>query len=112
MAIIRLEQFYPFPEKRLREIFGSYPNATQLVWAQEEPKNMGGWSFVEPRLMNMLPRCERPYYVGRASSASPSTGSYTIHELEQRRIVEQALTEDMPPSPAQARRRKAGQISS
>jgi 2-oxoglutarate decarboxylase len=94
VCILRLEQFYPFPEKRLREIFSSYPNATQLVWAQEEPKNMGGWTFVEPRLMNMLPRCDRPFYVGRAASASPATGSYTIHELEQRRLVDQALTED------------------
>jgi 2-oxoglutarate dehydrogenase E1 component len=94
VCILRLEQFYPFPEKRLREIFSSYTNATQLVWAQEEPKNMGGWAFVEPRLMKMLPRCERPFYVGRAASASPATGSYTIHELEQRRLVDQALTEE------------------
>ncbi|HEX8708768.1 MAG TPA: 2-oxoglutarate dehydrogenase E1 component, partial [Pyrinomonadaceae bacterium] len=94
VAILRLEQFYPFPERRLRELFKSYPNAAQLVWAQEEPKNMGGWNFVEPRLMNMLPGCERPFYVGRAASASPATGSYTIHEMEQRRLVDQALTED------------------
>lgn len=94
IAIIRLEQFYPFPEKRLREIFATYGSATQLVWAQEEAKNMGGWTFVQPRLMNMLPACQRPYYVGRAASASPATGSYTIHELEQRRLVDQALTEE------------------
>jgi len=96
VAIIRLEQFYPFPETALREIFASYPNASQLVWAQEEPKNMGGWTFVEPRLMGMLPACERPYYVGRAASASPATGSYAIHELEQRQLVDQALTTDAP----------------
>jgi len=96
VAIIRLEQFYPFPEQRLREIFANYPNAEQLVWTQEEPKNYGGWHFVEPRLMNMLPGCERPYYVGRAASASPATGSYTIHELEQRQLVDQSLTTDAP----------------
>jgi len=96
VAIIRLEQFYPFPEQRLREIFANYPNAAQLVWTQEEPKNYGGWHFVEPRLMNMLPGCERPYYVGRAASASPATGSYTIHELEQRQLVDQSLTTDAP----------------
>jgi 2-oxoglutarate dehydrogenase E1 component len=94
VAIVRLEQFYPFPEKRLREIFASYSGATQLVWAQEEAKNMGGWTFVEPRLTNILPACSRPYYVGRSASASPSTGSYTIHELEQRQLVDQALTTD------------------
>ena len=94
VAILRLEQLYPFPEKRLRELFSAYPNATQLVWAQEEPKNMGGWNFVRPRLMNLIPKCERPYYVGRAASASPATGSYVTHELEQRRLVDQALTEE------------------
>jgi 2-oxoglutarate dehydrogenase E1 component len=94
VAIIRLEQFYPFPEARLREIFNSYPAATQLVWTQEEPRNMGGWAFVEPRLMNLLRGCQRPFYVGRAASASPATGSYTIHELEQRRLVEEALTKE------------------
>jgi 2-oxoglutarate dehydrogenase E1 component len=96
VAIVRLEQFYPFPERRLREIFARYTKAEQLVWAQEEPKNYGGWHFVEPRLTGMLRACERPYYVGRAASASPATGSYTIHELEQRELVNQALTTDAP----------------
>ncbi len=96
VAIVRLEQFYPFPEQALRAICASYPNATQLVWAQEEAKNMGGWSFVEPRLMGLIGACERPYYAGRAASASPATGSYTIHELEQRQFVNQALTTDAP----------------
>jgi 2-oxoglutarate decarboxylase len=112
VAIIRLEQFYPFPEKRLREIFASYPNATQLVWAQEEAKNMGGWTFVEPRLMNMLPGCQRPFYVGRDASASPATGSYTIHELEQRRLVDQALTEDAEFISGASTRQYAGQADS
>ncbi|HWT01848.1 MAG TPA: multifunctional oxoglutarate decarboxylase/oxoglutarate dehydrogenase thiamine pyrophosphate-binding subunit/dihydrolipoyllysine-residue succinyltransferase subunit [Pyrinomonadaceae bacterium] len=112
VAIVRLEQFYPFPEKRLREIFSNYPNAAQLVWAQEEPKNMGGWTFAEPRLMNMLPGCQRPYYVGRAASASPATGSYTIHELEQRRLVDQALTEDAEFISGASTDRYAGQADS
>ena len=111
VAIVRLEQFYPFPEERLQEIFASYPSASQLVWAQEEPKNMGGWNFVEPRLMNMLEGCERPYYVGRAASASPATGSYTIHELEQRSIVEQALVADMPAISKASTAEKAGKIT-
>src|SRR5207237_10256952 len=89
-------QFSTFLETALQDIFASYTNAMQLVWAQEEPKNIGGWTFVEPRLMNMLPKCERPYYVGRAASASPATGSYTIHELEQRQLVDEALMTDAP----------------
>ncbi|MDT4898349.1 MAG: multifunctional 2-oxoglutarate metabolism enzyme [Acidobacteriota bacterium] len=112
VAVVRLEQFYPFPEKRLREIFATYRGATQLVWAQEEPKNMGGWTFVEPRLMNMLPKCQRPYYVGRAASASPATGSYTVHELEQRRLVDQALTEDAEIISSASTEKYAGQADS
>jgi 2-oxoglutarate dehydrogenase E1 component len=96
VALVRLEQFYPFPERALREVFASYTQATQLVWCQEEPKNYGGWTFVEPRLSGLLAACERPYYAGRAASASPATGSYTIHELEQRKLIDDALTEHAP----------------
>jgi multifunctional 2-oxoglutarate metabolism enzyme len=92
VSIIRLEQFYPFPLSRLRESLSSYPNAKELVWAQEEPKNMGAWAFVEARLEGLLPPCERPIYVGRAASASPATGSYSIHQAEQTALVEEALT--------------------
>ncbi|HEX8475951.1 MAG TPA: multifunctional oxoglutarate decarboxylase/oxoglutarate dehydrogenase thiamine pyrophosphate-binding subunit/dihydrolipoyllysine-residue succinyltransferase subunit [Pyrinomonadaceae bacterium] len=112
VAILRLEQFYPFPEQRLRELMGRYPNATQLVWTQEEPKNMGGWTFVEPRLMNLMAGCERPYYVGRAASASPATGSYTIHEMEQRELVNHALTADAPIISGASTAQYAGQADS
>ncbi|MCA1591351.1 MAG: multifunctional oxoglutarate decarboxylase/oxoglutarate dehydrogenase thiamine pyrophosphate-binding subunit/dihydrolipoyllysine-residue succinyltransferase subunit [Acidobacteria bacterium] len=112
VAIVRLEQLYPFPESALREIFAGYPNSTQLVWTQEEPKNMGGWAFVEPRLMGLLPRCERPYYAGRAASASPATGSYAIHEMEQRQLVSNALTEDAPYVSGASTAKFAGQADS
>ena len=88
---LRLEQFYPFPLKALQEALAAYPNATQIVWAQEEPQNMGGWTFVEPRLENLLPACARPIYVGRSPSASPATGSYAIHQQEQATLVQHAL---------------------
>jgi 2-oxoglutarate dehydrogenase E1 component len=91
VAIIRLEQFYPFPRTILNELIASYANVSELVWAQEEPQNMGGWTFMEPRLENLLPRCERPRYVGRTASASPATGSYTIHQLEQAKLIQEAL---------------------
>ena len=91
VAIIRLEQFYPFPETGLSAIFDRYPNANEIVWAQEEPKNMGGWSFVEPRIEQIIPESSRFIYVGRDASPSPATGSYTIHGLEQKRIVDEAL---------------------
>lgn len=92
VALVRLEQFYPFPLSRIRSLIATYANAKQLVWAQEEPKNMGGWGFMESRLENLLPACQRPIYVGRAPSASPATGSYAIHQLEQTRLVNEALT--------------------
>lgn len=91
VAILRLEQFYPFPLARLKEVLGSFPNATSLVWAQEEAQNMGGWTFVEPRLLNLMEKCSRPLYVGRPASASPATGNFTMHELEQHRLVDEAL---------------------
>lgn len=93
VAIVRLEQFYPFPKSRLQEIFASYPNATQLFWTQEEPQNMGGWFFVENRLREIKGDLSLRY-VGRVPSASPATGSYSIHNLEQEKIVNDALIEE------------------
>ena len=94
VAIVRLEQFYPFPVVKLKEVFAKYKNATQIVWAQEEPKNMGGWSFVEPRLREIKPENMSLSYVGRTASASPATGSYAIHNLEQEKIVSDSLIKD------------------
>lgn len=92
VAIVRLEQFYPFPKARLQEIFASYPNAKQIFWTQEEPQNMGGWFFVENRLREIIGE-KSLRYVGRTASASPATGSYAIHNLEQEKIVSEALSE-------------------
>ncbi len=94
VAIIRLEQFYPFPLKALKAAIERYPNAKELVWCQEEPRNMGGWSFMESRLENILPRCDRPRYIGRLQSPSPATGSYAVHMQEQERFILEALTID------------------
>jgi len=93
VAIVRLEQFYPFPAEKLEEIFAAYPNAAQIFWTQEEPQNMGGWFFVEPRLREIKGDLSLRY-VGRTASASPATGSYAIHELEQRKLVEDALIKE------------------
>ncbi|HEX5874348.1 MAG TPA: 2-oxoglutarate dehydrogenase E1 component, partial [Pyrinomonadaceae bacterium] len=94
VAIVRIEQFYPFPLSSIRETLAKYSNAEQLVWAQEEPQNMGGWTFVQERLENMMPACQRPKYVGRSASASPATGSYSIHQKEQAELVAEALKEN------------------
>jgi 2-oxoglutarate dehydrogenase complex dehydrogenase (E1) component-like enzyme len=94
VAIIRLEQFYPFPAAKIKEILASYKNASQVFWTQEEPHNMGGWFFVEERLRSVLPENATLQYVGRAASASPATGSYSIHEVEQKKIVNDSLFVD------------------
>ena len=91
VAVVRLEQFYPFPATKLAEIFASYPNAVEIVWTQEEPQNMGGWAFVEPRLRAILPTDTTLQYIGRTASASPATGSYAIHNLEQGKLVSDSL---------------------
>ena len=95
IAVARLEQFYPFPGKRLAEIVESYPNIREMCWTQEEPQNMGGWTFVEPRLRSLLGAQVNLRYIGRTSSASPATGSYAIHDLEQKQIVEKALRSEI-----------------
>ncbi|PZP57212.1 MAG: 2-oxoglutarate dehydrogenase E1 component [Micavibrio aeruginosavorus] len=95
VVIYRLEQFYPFPEAELAEELAQYPNA-EFVWCQEEPKNQGGWFFVEPLLEETLVRAKfkggkRFKYAGRPSSASPATGYAKRHALEQARLVDEAL---------------------
>ncbi|MEZ5307313.1 MAG: multifunctional oxoglutarate decarboxylase/oxoglutarate dehydrogenase thiamine pyrophosphate-binding subunit/dihydrolipoyllysine-residue succinyltransferase subunit [Pyrinomonadaceae bacterium] len=90
-ALVRVEQLYPFPESAISGIIEKYSNATELVWAQEEPKNMGAWTFVEPRLRSICPDNVTLRYVARHLSASPATGSYAIHGLEQAKLVEEAL---------------------
>ncbi len=94
VAIVRLEQFYPFPAEKLKEIFAAYKNAKQIFWTQEEPKNMGGWHFIEPLLREIKPENMTLRYVGRAASASPATGSYAIHNLEQKEIIEISFSDE------------------
>ena len=89
VALVRLEQLYPFPAEALSSILARYENARELVWAQEESQNMGGWSFVAPRLEELA---GRPFqYVGRDASASPATGSNAVHSREQEELVDAAL---------------------
>jgi 2-oxoglutarate dehydrogenase E1 component len=91
VAVVRLEQFYPFPAAALKDIVASYANTREIVWTQEEPQNMGGWTFVQDRLRDIAPKTMAVRYVGRTASASPATGSYAIHQLEQKQIVDDSL---------------------
>lgn len=95
VALIRLEQLAPFPEEALGQELARYPAEATHVWCQEEPRNMGAWFFVAPRLENLMEAQgkaqRRPLYAGRRPSASTATGFHAEHEREQRRLVAEAL---------------------
>jgi 2-oxoglutarate dehydrogenase E1 component len=91
IAVARLEQLYPFPVAAYDELLSRYPNITELVWAQEEPQNMGAWRAIRHRLEEGLPAEVDLRYVGRPWRASPSEGYPTAHLLEQDRIAREAL---------------------
>jgi 2-oxoglutarate decarboxylase len=90
-AIVRVEQLYNFPEGGLREVLARYASSTEVVWAQEEPRNMGAWTWLEPRLRGMLPEQSKLSYAGRPERASPAEGYPGAHAVEQARIVAEAL---------------------
>jgi 2-oxoglutarate dehydrogenase E1 component len=92
VAIARLEQLYPLPEEGLVELFASYPNLTEVTWVQEEPRNMGAWTFVPRRLERILPSHVTLYYVGRSARSSPAEGYPQTHRVEQQRIIADAFS--------------------
>lgn len=98
VALVRLEQISPFPFDKVAEQMKKYSNA-QLVWTQEEPKNMGAWYYVQDRIMTatrVLNGIEvRPAYVGRRTNASPAVGFGGVHNREQARIIATALSNDV-----------------
>ena len=89
LALVRLEQLYPFDAEAVQAALAPYDEQTQLVWCQEEPKNMGAWSFIAPQLMETTGK--PVYYLGRDRAASPATGSKFLHDQEQTAIIRQAL---------------------
>ncbi|MEC7225260.1 MAG: 2-oxoglutarate dehydrogenase E1 component [Candidatus Latescibacterota bacterium] len=91
IALVRVEEIYPFPSNELGELLARYKRVEQIFWVQEEAKNMGAWSFVRPHLEALLPEQCALSYVGRDEAASPAAGSLHVHQSEQREIVDQAL---------------------
>jgi len=92
VAIVRVEQFYPFNEEMFLEVTDPYRTAKDVVWVQEETENRGGWGYMMPRLLAAFP--DHPWrYIGRAPSASPATGSPRVHREQQQAIVDRALGE-------------------
>lgn len=88
-AIIRVEQFYPYDREKMKSLARKYEKAVKWVWCQEEPLNMGGWTFIGPRLQKLTDH--RVRYAGRDTAASTATGSKAIHKREQKKLVEKAF---------------------
>ncbi len=91
VAVIRVDELAPWP-REVAEVVDLYPNVEEVVWVQEEPKNMGAWTYVQPRLRASIGTLTTLRYVGRPERASPAEGYKSIHDVEQARIVRDALT--------------------
>jgi multifunctional 2-oxoglutarate metabolism enzyme len=91
VAIVRVEQIYPWPVQQITATFERYSEATEVVWLQEEPENMGGWSFVHARLHACLPDRLKLRHVSRGESASPAIGSAALHALEQADLLRRSI---------------------
>ena len=91
VAIVRVEQLYPFPEQQISEAIEAFPNAQDVYWVQDEPENMGPWPFMHGRLHSVLGKRLPLRHASRVESASPATGSHAMHEQEQRKLMEDAF---------------------
>jgi 2-oxoglutarate dehydrogenase E1 component len=96
VAIVRIEQLYPFPSEEYEAILQKYPNAREIVWCQEEPQNQGSWYQIRHRLQSKLDENHELLYAGRAGAAAPATGIAALHEQQQKNLVTAAL-QGVPP---------------
>ncbi len=99
-AIVRVEELYPFPREALAAVLGRFPQLKELVWVQEEPQNMGAWTYLEPRLRHMVAGNLRLAYVGRPERAAPAEGYANSQAVEQARVVRAAFAPLAPLAPA------------
>jgi 2-oxoglutarate dehydrogenase E1 component len=94
VAIVRIEQLYPFPHEEFAAQIDLYPNAKSVVWAQEEPGNQGAWHRIQHYLLRHMRAEQQLVYAGRASSASPAVGYLQLHAEQQKALVDAALSLD------------------
>ena len=92
IAVMRIEQLYPFPHEEFAAQIALYPNAKSVIWAQEEPGNQGAWRLIQHYLLRHLRPDQKLGYALRPSSASPAVGHLSIHNEQQKEIIESALT--------------------
>src|SRR5690606_22126762 len=90
VPLVRIEQLYPFPREKVAAVLARYPQAKEICWTQEEPVNMGAWTFMRQRL-EIVGKGRKLRYVGRRGSGSTAEGSLKSHQVEQQRIVQDAL---------------------
>jgi 2-oxoglutarate dehydrogenase E1 component len=98
VALVRVEELYPWPHEEVARIVDLYPAATEVVWAQEEPKNMGAWTYVSPRLRVSTGNAMIVRYIGRPERASPAEGYASAHKTEQERIIAEVTAEVLAPA--------------
>ena len=98
VAVVRIEELYPFPADQLSEVLSRYPNMEEVFWVQEEPQNRGAWSFVAPRVRPLLKPEVPLIYVGRPERPSPAEGTSALHKVEQARVIREALAEKTEPT--------------
>ena len=91
VAIVRLEQIYPFPYSEIKRILARYSKARQVVWCQEEPRNQGAWRSNKHRIERILGKKQTLEYAGRDPSASTAVGYASLHEKEQAELIDRAL---------------------
>jgi 2-oxoglutarate dehydrogenase E1 component len=91
LHIVRVEQLYPFPSEKIQAIVERFPNAKEIAWVQEEPQNMGSWTFADPYLRD-LAGAKSVRYIGRVKRSSPAEGDGEAHKTEQTRIIEEAVS--------------------
>lgn len=92
LKIVSIEEIYPFPFDGVQELLKKYPNLKEIAWLQEEPKNMGAWTFVEPRLNAAAPAGVPVSYIGRKRRSSPAEGDPLAHKKKQQKIINEAIT--------------------
>lgn len=98
VAIIRIEQLYPFPKERFASVIEQYAKTEEIVWCQEEPQNQGAWDQIKHRFHSLIQSGKRPYYVGRPSSAAPAVGHRAAHVEQQERLIDEALSGQYNPN--------------